>query len=153
MLGDAEYLDRSKIVRKNTTKVNLSGSQHLRNLVIKCILRSLDADVYIRDTKALPGLTTFVACWRVPTSDSMSLFEAFFFGSQVWSNACILVSLSDGSLISIWSVSSIIPRNDSDVEGPSNLSDANGTPKSSHRDVKISRFCWHIADAGGPIVK
>jgi len=51
------------------------------------------------------------------------------------------MSLSGGSLISIRFVSSMIPRNDSDVEGPSSLSDAKGTPKSAHRDVKMFRFC------------
>ena len=53
-----------------------------------------------------------------------------FFGSQVWNNAHILVSLSGGSLISVRFVSRMIPRNDSYVEVCPN---ANGTPKSTYR--------------------
>ena len=79
----------------------------------------MEAVAYICATKALPDLTIFVACCRVPTSDRVSLFVAYFLGNHVRSNASILVSLSDGSPISIRSVSWQIPRNDSDVEGPS----------------------------------
>lgn len=37
----------------------------------------LNAVEWTCNTKALPGLTIFVACWRVHTSDNISLFEAF----------------------------------------------------------------------------
>lgn len=40
----------------------------------------------------------------------------------------------------MWSVSNMIPRNDSDAEGLSSLSDANGTPKYTHRDMEMSRL-------------
>ena len=71
----------------------------------------------------------FVACWRVPTSDKICLFLAFFLRSHVVNSCCILVSLSFGSIISILSVSNMIPRNDKDVEGPSSLSGAKGIPR------------------------
>ena len=73
--------------------------------------------------------------------------------SETLSKACIVVSLSAGNLISIWSMSSTIPRNDRDVEGPSSLSDTNGTPESVHMNVKVSRFYWNMADTGGLIVR
>jgi len=38
---------------------------------------SLAASLYILDTKVLPGLTTFMACYNKPTMDSISLFVAF----------------------------------------------------------------------------
>ena len=50
------------------------------------------------------------------------------------------MSLTECRLISMWSVSNMIPRNDSDAEGLSSLSDANGTPKYTHRDMEMSRL-------------
>ena len=98
---------------------------------MKYIFSSLAAVEYILATKALPGRTTFVACWRVSTSDRICLFLAFFLGSHVFNNSWILASLSDGSLISMWLMSKIIPRKDRDVEGPSSLLVAKGTPNLS----------------------
>ena len=108
---------------------------------------------YIHETKVLPGLTTLVACCNVPTSDNISLFVAFFLGSQAFIISRVLESLSVGNLISIRHVLSMIPRIDKDVAGASNLSVAKGTPRSLHNDVKMSTLCWHIWDSGGPIVK
>ena len=110
-----------------------------------------EAVKYISDIKVLPGLTTFVACCNVPTSDSKSLFVAFFLGIQAFIIPCVLVSLSAGNLIPMRQVSSVIPRKE--VTGPSSLSVAKGTPRSLHNDVKMSTLCWHIWDSGGPIVK
>ena len=121
--------------------------------VIKCILRNLAAVEYILATKALPGRITFVAWWRVPTSDNICLFVAFFLGSHVVKSWLILVTLSVGSLISMHLVSNIIPKKDNDVVGPFNFSAASGIPSSAHKDKKILIFCWHRVDFGGPIVK
>jgi len=78
----------------------------------------LTAVAYILATKALPGHSTFEACCRVSTSDKICRFVAFFLRSHVFNNCCIQARLSDGSLISMRWESRIIPRNDSDVEGP-----------------------------------
>ena len=43
--------------------------------------------------------------------------------------SCILESLSDGSLISMQCVSSMIPKKDKDVDGPCSLSVARGVIK------------------------
>ena len=45
----------------------------------------------------------------------------------------------------------MIPRSDSDAAGLFSLSDANGTPKSAHRDMKMSRF--NTANVDVPIVR
>ena len=58
-----------------------------------------------------------------------------------------------GSLISIRLVSSMIPRKDKDVAGPSSLSATSGTPKSLHSAMNMSRLCWHTGDNGDPIVR
>ena len=108
--------------------------------MIKCILRSLAAEEYILDTKALPGQIIFVAWWRVPTSDNICLFVAFFLGSHVVKSWFILVTLSVGSLISMYLVSNIIPKKDNDVVRPSNFSVASGTPSSAHKDRKCQDF-------------
>ena len=60
---------------------NKSDLKALFSLVMKCSFLSFVAVKYIRETKVLPGLTTLAACCNVPTSDSISLFVAFFLGS------------------------------------------------------------------------
>jgi len=42
-------------------------------------------------------------------------------------------------------VSSTISRNVRDVDGPSNLSGAKGTPKSAQTDMNVSKFCWQTS--------
>jgi len=123
------------------------------SLVLKCILRSLAVVEYILASNVLPERTTFVACWGVPTNVNICLFLAFFLGNQVVINCWILVSLLSGSLISMRSVSNMIPKKDKEVGGPSNLSNAKGTPKSAHKDTKVSIFYWQVSELGGPIVK
>ena len=59
---------------------------------------SLAAALYILPTTVLPHLTTFVACWRKPTSDKISLFMAFLFCDQASTWTLILVGFSSGSL-------------------------------------------------------
>ena len=132
---------------------NKSDLKALFSFVIKCSFLSFAAVKYICETKVLPGLTTFVACCSVPTSDSNSLFVAFFLGSQAFIISHVLESLSAGNLISMRQVSSMIPRKDKEVAGPSSLSVAKGTPRSLHNDVKMSTLYWHTWDSGGPIVK
>ena len=122
---------------------NKSDRNALFSRVMKYILSSLAAVEYILETKALPGLTTLVACWRVPTSDKICFFLAFFLRSHVFINSWILASLYYGSLISMRFVSKIIPRKDSDVEGPSSLSVARGTPSSAHKDTNVFTLDWH----------
>lgn len=61
------------------------------------------------------------------------------------------MSLTDRRLVSMWSVSNMIPRNDSNAEGLFSLSDANGTPKSTHRDTEMSRL--NTANVDAPIVR
>ena len=63
----------------------------------------------------------------MPTSDRICCFVAFFLGSHVVKSCLILASLSSGSLISICSVSNIIPRKDNEAYGPSNFSAARCT--------------------------
>ena len=108
---------------------------------------------YVLETKDLPGYTTFVACWRVPTSNRICLLLAFFLGSQVFNNSWILASLSGSNLISMQLVAKIIPNKDRDVEEPSSLSVAMGTPNSAHKDTSVSTLCWHTVEAGSPIIK
>ena len=84
---------------------------------------------------------------------TISLFFAFFLGSHILNNSCILASLSAGNLISIWLVSKTIPRKDRDADGPSGLSVARGTPHSAHKDTNLSTLHWHTVDADGPIVR
>ena len=94
--GDAVYLkpfqDCEITYHKSTPECNV-----IFNFVIKYIFQSLNAIEYIRNAKALPGLTIFVPFCRVYTSDNISLFEV---GSQVWNSGCILVRIFDGSLMS-----------------------------------------------------
>ena len=79
----------------------------------------------------------------------------FFLGSHVVNNCWIQASLSLDSLISMFSVSNVIHKNDKDVEGPSSSSDAMGMPNSAHRDTNVSKFCWYTdtVEHGGPIVR
>ena len=86
-------------------------------------------------------------------SDIIYLLLAFFLGSHVFNNSWILASLSGGNLISMRLVSKIMPKKDSDVEGPSSLSVAIGTPNSARKDTSVSTLCWHTVEAGGPIVR
>ena len=47
----------------------------------------------------------------------------------------------------------IIPKKDRDVEGPSSLSVAVGTPNSANKDTSVSTLCWHTVEVGSPIVR
>ena len=129
---------------------NKSDLKALFSLVMKCSFLSFAAVKYIHETKVFPGLTTFVACCNVPASDNNSRFVAFFLGSQAFIISRVLESLSVGSLISMRLVSSMIPRKDKEVAGPSSLSVVNGKQRSLHNNV---RLCWHTWDSGGPIVR
>ena len=82
----------------------------------------------MRDTKVLPLWTIFVASCSSPTSDRISRFVALFLWSHVSTKWHILTSLSSESLASILTVSMAIPKNESDVVGPSTFSTASGTP-------------------------
>ena len=62
----------------------------------------------------------------------------------------ILESLSDGSLISMQYVSSMIPKKDKDIDGPCSLSVVRGTPKPLHSDVNMSTLFWQTWDSDGP---
>ena len=130
-----------------------SDQNALFNQVMKYISTSLAAVKYILEPKALPGHTTFVACWKVPTSDRICLLFAFLLGSHVFNNFWILASLSDSNLISMQLVSKIIAKKDRDVEGPSSLSVAMGTPHSAHKDTNVSMLHWHTVEVGGSIVR
>ena len=102
---------------------------------MKCIFGSLAAIEYIAVTKALPGRTTFVVWWRVPTSDRICCFVVFF-GHHVVKSCLILASLSTGSLVSMRSVSNIIPRKDNEIQRTSNFSAVRGTPNLLYKDIK-----------------
>ena len=130
-----------------------SERNSLFSLVKKCSFFTLAAVAYILPTNILPHQTTLVACWSKPTKESISRFVAFFFSSQVDKVSLIRANLSPGSLISIRAVSKSIPRNEIVVDGPSTFSSANGTPRSSHKCVRMSRFCWHVLEFGGATVR
>ena len=87
-------------------------------LVMKCTFGSLAAVEYILATKALPWQTTFVTWWRVLTGDRICCVVAFLLGNHVLKSYLILASLSTDSLISMYSVSNIIPRKDNEFDGP-----------------------------------
>ena len=80
---------------------NKSDLKALFSVVMKCSFFNFVEVKYIRETKVLPGLTTLVACCNVPTIDNISLFMAFFLGSQAFIMSRVLESLSAGNLISI----------------------------------------------------
>ena len=108
------------------------------NQVMKYISTSLAAVEYILEQKALPGHTTFVAYWKVLTSDRICLLLAFLLGSHVFNNSWILASLSDGNLIFMQLVSKKILKKDRDAKGLSSLSVAMGTPNSARKDTNVS---------------
>jgi len=70
----------------------------------------------------------------------MSLFLALRFVNQSLTVWRILDSLVSGSLISILTVSIVIPKNVSDVDGPSTFSAASGTPKALHVCFIVSKL-------------
>ena len=111
------------------------------------------AILYILATNMCPGFTTFVACCNRPTRDSISLFMAFLFLSQVASKLRILCSLSAGRhAINSW-VSKVMPKNVQLWEGPSTFSRASGIPRVEHTPLTVTRLCAHVEDPGGPRVK
>ena len=85
----------------------------------------------------LPGLMTLVACWSRPTKDRISCFVALFLPNQLAISWWILCNFSSGSQISDFKVSMTTPRNVREVEGPFNLSSANGIPSSLHVCMNI----------------
>ena len=95
----------------------------------------------------------FVACCNNLTRERISRFVAVFFPSHLVREALILSILSSGSLISMLTVSSMIPRKVREVDGPSIFFGASRTPKLVHNCMKVLRFCWHSGERGGPISK
>ena len=69
---------------------------------------------------------------------------AFFFSSQVDKMSLIHTSLPARSMISMLAVSKSIPRKEIVVDGPTTFPSANGTLRSSHKCVRMSRYCWHV---------
>ena len=65
----------------------------------------------------------------------------------------IHTSLPAGSLIYVLAVSKSIPRKEVMVDGPFTFPSVNGTPSSSHKCVRMSRFCWHALELGGSTVR
>ena len=102
---------------------------------MKCIFGSLAAIEYIAVTKALPGRTTFVVWWRVPTSNRICCFVAFLC-SHVVKSCLILATLSTGGLSSMHSVSNIIIRKYNEIQRTSNFSAVRGTPNLLYEDIK-----------------
>ena len=92
----------------------------LYNQEMKHISSSFAAIEYILETKTLPGCTTFVECWRVPTSNRICLLLDFFLGSHVFNKSWILASLFDGNLISMWYIVRVqmIPKMIEMLKGP-----------------------------------
>ena len=111
------------------------------------------ASLYILATNVRPGFTTFVACCNRPTRDSISLFVAFRFLSQVASRLRILCSLSAGRRAIISWVSKVMPRNVRLWEGPSTFSRASGMPRVEHTSLIMVRLRAHVEDPGGPSIK
>ena len=102
---------------------------------MKYISTSLVAVEYIVEQKALPGHTTFVAYWKVPTSDRICLLLAFLLRSHVFNNSWILASLSDGNLISMQLVSRKSLRRIEMLKGPSACQ---LQWNSAHKDTNVS---------------
>ena len=69
--------------------------------------------------KDRPGLTTSHAWAKTPISDSSSLFLQHFLAHHLCSSSVSSASLSSGSLSCMQTVSISIPRNTSEVHGPS----------------------------------
>ena len=99
--------------------------------------------------KFYPLLTTFVACWRRPTKDKISLLVAFFLWSQVDSSCWIQCNLSPDKRISMRCVSKTIPRKVKEVVGPSAFSNARGMPRSVHICWIVSKLRWQVCAPGG----
>ena len=132
---------------------NKSDRNALFSRVMKYILSSLAAVEYILETKALPGCTTLVACWRVPTSDRICLFLAFFLGSHIFNNSWILASLSDGIALSPCGLCpKLYPGRLAMLKGPL-VCRLLGIPLIQHIRMQMFTLCWHTVEAGGPIVR
>ena len=115
--------------------------------------RRQTASLYILATNVPPGFTTFVACCNRPTRDSISLFVAFLFFSQVASKLQILCGLSAGRRAIISWVSKVMPKNVRLWEGPSTFSRASGIPRVEHTSLIVARLRAHVEDPEGPRVK
>ena len=98
-----------------------------------CSSLTLAAVLYIHAVKVRPGCTTFLACCKHPTRESISLLVAFFFPSQVDSCLLMRISLSCGSLASMWIVSTSIRKK---VRGL--LVSPSGMPR-------FWQVCWMVA--------
>ncbi len=101
----------------------------------------------MRRKKLRPDGTTLQACCRWPSNENRSRFVHTVFAPHWFINDCSLVSLSAGSLISIFSVSISIPRNTKAVDGPSVLCPATGIPTSLHT---LKATCSASAHSGDP---
>ena len=110
---------------------------------ISCIMRC---------TKLRPECTTFTACCRSPTRDSKSRRLAAFRPSHCWTTALTLCSFSFGSRSSIFWVSTSMPRKVMQVDGPSLLSEAMGTPSWAQVLRMTARFAAHSIEPGLPTV-
>ena len=87
---------------------------------------TLAATLYIRPTNIRLGRTTLAACCSRPTRDSIWRFVAEHLFNQDQISWRIFCNLLSGRRASMWTVSSRMPKNSSEVEGPSNFSTASG---------------------------
>jgi len=106
-----------------------SEQNSMFSLVWKFSSLKLAAVAYIRATKALPHLPTFVVCCRDPTREGISRFFAPVWSTHSATSFCDLTSFSCGNLASIVMVSKMIPKKGRAVDGPSTFSKASGTPR------------------------
>ena len=82
----------------------------------------------IRRIKVFPGFMTRLACARRPTNDSSSRLVHERLSDHLFTKCCSSLSFSTGRQISHDSESISKPRKVSFGVGPSNLSQATGTP-------------------------
>ena len=106
----------------------------LASLLILVMLRCLHFASVRREISLpmnnLPGLTTLQAWLRCPRSDSSFSLEHTFLNCHSDRSSLSLLSFSCGSLSSMAIVSISIPRKTRQVEGPTHLWVASGTPNS-----------------------
>ena len=105
-----------------------------------CIVRS-----YSLLMKGRPPLTTDVENWSIPITDFRSLNVIFSFWSTSLTCCVYLLSFSMGSLASILTVSSSIPKKVNDVTGPTVLWGAKGTPIYWQTWSNVSRAFLQLA--------